>query len=59
MNIEQGILNVEVKENTSTFKIPCSIFPARPVRWGYSNRLLRVNSCHRISLSQRDICLVC
>jgi len=26
MNFEQGILNVEVKENTSTFKIPCSIF---------------------------------
>jgi hypothetical protein len=27
MNIEQGILNVEVMQHpTSTFKIPCSIF---------------------------------
>jgi len=26
MNIEQGILNVEVKKDKSTFNIPCSIF---------------------------------
>jgi hypothetical protein len=31
LNIEQGILNVEVMQHaTSAFKIPCSVFDIRP-----------------------------
>ena len=40
MNIEQGIMNFEVMLSLkiSSFDIPCSLFPARPVRRGYSKK---------------------